>query len=81
VAYMLQQRAEPWEVCEGKSMPHALALTHTAQKLLHTTAMRPTQAGLSEHHGLRTRAAPPGAPPAERQRQARPARNHVTRGS
>ena len=31
--HMLQQRAEPWEVCEGKSLPHALALTYSTEAL------------------------------------------------
>ena len=31
--HMLQQRAEPWEVCEGKSMPYALALTYRTEAL------------------------------------------------
>ena len=31
--HMLQQRAEPWEVCEGKNLPHTLALAYSTEAL------------------------------------------------
>ena len=33
LGHMLQQRAEPWEVCEGKSFPHSIALAYSTEAL------------------------------------------------